>query len=118
MATPVKITLDKEREFLLNLNALKKFEESSGINILSLLKSFDPTKLTTDNLITLLWAGLSEKDSSITKEQVGELVGIENIFEIMNALSEALQKNLPQTLKDKVEGVKNDFLKKPVQTSS
>jgi len=80
----VQITLDKERNLLLNLNTMVKFEEITGKN---LLQSASFTDLSITDLRVLVWACLLHEDKELTLDQVGEMVDVDNLAEVSNKLA-------------------------------
>jgi hypothetical protein len=92
----VKITLDKERTMLFDLNALCELEEAFG-TIEEAFKALE--KMSMKAIRKLLYAALVHEDESLTEKQVGQLIDISNIQEVAVKIQEAFQASAP-----KVEG--------------
>lgn len=94
---PVKITLDKERSLLFDLNAFAAVEEVYE----SVDKAFeDLEKGKIKALRTLLWAGLLHEDENLTLKDVGRIVTLADMDKIAPAINEALQAALPKEAKN------------------
>lgn len=78
------IFLDKERELRLDLTALEKFHELTGINIIT--DGFTKEVLTPKNVKAFLWCGLYQNSPDLTLDDVGHLVTLAN----MNVVSDAI----------------------------
>jgi hypothetical protein len=88
----IKITLDRERTLSFSLNAMIRFEEVTGRNLLS--GSFRGTT-STKELRTLLWVCLLDEDEDLMEEEVGKLITINNITEITRMLNQMIEVSLP-----------------------
>lgn len=77
----VTINLDRERVLFYNLNALCALEEQ-GINVANLGEAVKMTQVR-----AILWAGLTHEDAALTLEEVGELITMENIQEVSEAIT-------------------------------
>jgi hypothetical protein len=94
----VIVHLDKDRELRLTLNAMKKFKEMTGIDFLN-IKSSNPMEglgLGIDEIITLIWLCFTHEDKELTQEQVGDMVHLGNINQIMDAMNKAMDNALPE----------------------
>lgn len=80
----VKINLDKERTLHYNLNALEKFEELTGVTVDKIGQSMSMKVLK-----ALVFAGLMFEDKKLTLEQVGDMIGMEDIQRVSEAIGEA-----------------------------
>lgn len=90
----VKVTLDKERTLLLNLNAMVSFEEVTGVSLMK--GTFKSSNMTPKDLRAMLWACLVHEDDTLTLEQVGSLVTVGNLMEITAKLNEAFEVAMPE----------------------
>lgn len=81
----VKIVLDKERVLKFNLNTLVDVEENLGISLADL-----GDNVSIKVMRGLLYAGLRHEDKSLTEEYVGELITMDNMGEVQEALSMAM----------------------------
>lgn len=94
MATPnvkrVTIDLDRPRVLLLNLNAYCLAEEITGRNY---MKSIED--LSFKDIRALLFAGLKHEDPNLTIENVGEMIDVNNLSVVSDALSAAFVTSMP-----------------------
>jgi len=89
-----KITLSDgvERELKYTLNALAILEERFG----SVDEAFD--RLDKNSVIAMrcvIWAGLIFDDKDITEEQVGNLIDLQYMDELVNGVSDAMSNDMP-----------------------
>lgn len=87
------IELDKKRKFVFNLNAMVDFEEETGTNLMAVGEEWSPS---IREVRALLWAGLNQGED-ITIEEAGNLITMENITEVTNALTEAIENSMPES---------------------
>lgn len=80
----VSIELDKVRNLHYNLNALERFEELSGVSIDKIGQQMS-MKL----LKILLFCGLIHEDKELTTEAIGEMIGMEDLTRVSEAIGEA-----------------------------
>ena len=80
----VKLNLDRERNLYFNLNSLELIEQLTGKPISQMNENLDMKSLK-----AVIYAGLIHEDSSLTLEDVGEIVGFENISEVSAAIGKA-----------------------------
>lgn len=81
----VKITLDKERTIKFTLNALIEVEDGLGHSLTELGENVSIRAVR-----TLLTAGLRHEDAGLTEEYVGNLITMDNMAEVQEALGEAM----------------------------
>lgn len=92
----VKITLNdgKERTIRFTLNALAELEDKFG----SVQAAFD--KLEKEKsmkaLRTILWAGLLHESPNITEQEVGNLIDLGYMAQLMESIGTALDNDLPK----------------------
>lgn len=79
----VTVTLDKVRTLKFTLNSLV-YAEENGVDIQNLGKG---VKL--KDLRTLLFAGLFHEDAELTESQVGNLIDMQNLPIVSEALNKA-----------------------------
>lgn len=77
-----KIFLDKERELRLTLGAMKRFHSLTGVNLMK--ETFK--EITPEIIEAFIWSCLVGEDSSLTLEQVGEMID----FKKLNTMTEAI----------------------------
>lgn len=90
MAKIVDITLDKERKIHFTLNSFRILEKDYGIKFDD-LKEFD-----FETIQAMLYVGLRTQDKSLTFEQVGDFVDLDNFEEVTKKVVEAFQSNSPK----------------------
>ena len=84
----VEIKLDKTRNLRFGMVALMKIEKSLG----KPFTTIDFDKLMYHELATIIWAGLSHEDASLTIDKVAELVDdYSNMQTVIAAMSEAME---------------------------
>lgn len=81
----VKVLLDKERTLKFTLNSLV-YAEENGVDIQNMGKE---GKVKLKDLRTLLFAGLMHEDKELTAEAVGDLIEMDKIAPISEALTKA-----------------------------
>lgn len=59
-------------------------------------KMVDKRKVNISDIITFMWAGFRAKQPLLTREDVGDLVTLDNLGDIMPKLTEAFTSSLPQ----------------------
>jgi hypothetical protein len=82
----VKIQLDKERTLKFTLNSLV-YAEEQGLDLQGM--NGKDAKLKLKDLRVLLVAGLMHEDKELTEESVGEMIDIQNLKPISEALNKA-----------------------------
>ncbi len=90
----VKITLDKERIISFDFNALVDIEEKygsldKGLGVLGNPKMKD--------IRYLLYLTLKGDDETLTEEKTGRLITLQNMNEVIEALSRSLEESLPNS---------------------
>lgn len=104
------IKLDKERELKFVMSTVKKLEDIIKEPFLKVLQDFIEVKnVTTDRIMTILWAALIHNDKDLT---------LEGLYDIFDNLDEQIPFNdLLQSLKDPVTvffaGGKEKNVKRP-----
>lgn len=94
----IPIQLDKERHLKFDLNAFAELEELYG----DINTAFEAMQKRSIKAIrAMLWCGLIHEDKSLTLEQVGEMVHLGNMNEVMNAITQAISEAMPEV--DKTE---------------
>ena len=106
----VKITLTDgvERTIKFTLNAMAELEDRYG-SVEEAFKQLDNNSIKAVRCI--LWAGLIHEDPDLTEQQVGNLIDIQYMQELMTSLGEAFDadmpepEKLPETAEPKLDGV-------------
>ena len=90
---PITLQDGKERHLRFTLNALALLEEKYG----SVEKAFEEVQKSNSviGLRYLLWAGLSWEDAELTEHDVGNLIDIGYMSDMMEKLGIALDDSLP-----------------------
>ena len=93
-AKTTKITLNDgvERELRFTLNAMAEMEERYG-TVDAAFEALDTGSIKAVRFV--LWAGLMHSDENLTEMQVGNLIDIQLMNEIMATMGEAMQADLP-----------------------
>lgn len=89
----VKVTLDKDRVLLFDLNAFIELEEKFG-TVDKALQALSDGSIKA--LRALLWAGLLHEDENLTEKTVGALIGLGDLQEVAQAINEAVMSALPE----------------------
>lgn len=89
----IPIQLDKERHLKFDLNAFAELEELYG----DINTAFEAMQRGSIKAIrAMLWAGLVHEDKNLTLEQVGSMIDMSNINEVVSAISKAISEAMPQ----------------------
>ena len=88
----IKVTLDKPRIIMFDLNALAAFEETTGRSVLNGLSL---EGLAVKDLRALFWAGLLHEDPDLTLQQVGAIVHPGNLMYIFKQINIAMGLAMP-----------------------
>lgn len=108
----VKITLTDgvERTIKFTLNAMAELEDRYG-SVDEAFKQLDNNSIKAVRCI--LWAGLIHEDPDLTEQQVGNLIDIQYMQELMASLGEAFDadmpepEKLPETAEPKLDGAQD-----------
>lgn len=108
----VKITLTDgvERTIKFTLNAMAELEDRYG-SVDEAFKQLDNNSIKAVRCI--LWAGLIHEDPDLTEQQVGNLIDIQYMQELMSSLGKAFDadmpepEKLPETAEPKLDGAQN-----------
>ena len=89
----VAITLDRPRVLRLPFNSLCALGKATGDNPLNpeFWQRFDDP----ERLRATLWASLIHEDPTLTIEQAGDLIAVDRVPEIANALATAITQAMP-----------------------
>lgn len=90
----IKIMLDKERTLLFDLNAFAELEEIYG-SVEGAMEVLEKGSMKA--IINMLWAGLVHEDETLTKKQVGAMLGIATLEGMTEQLMAALGEARPNT---------------------
>lgn len=94
-SVPITLQDGKERHLRFTLNALAELEDRYG----SVEEAFKKVEGGTSikALRTVIWAGLIWEDPDITEQDVGNLIDIAYMQEMIEALGGAFEADMPQT---------------------
>jgi hypothetical protein len=95
----VKIFLDKERTLRFDLNAMVKFEEITGRNILN--GAFSISGMSATDLRSMIYVCLSQDGDPLSIDQVGALISPDNMAVMAAKLNEAFEVASPPTPRTK-----------------
>ena len=93
-AKPMMITLSDgvEREMLFTLNAMAELEDRYG----SVEAAFEALERNSMKAIRcVLWAGLLHSDEGLTEQQVGNLIDVRYMNEIVESMNAAFDMSMP-----------------------
>ena len=90
----IKITLNDgvERTIKFTLNALAELEDRYG-SVDEAFKQLDNNSIKAVRCV--LWAGLIHEDPELTEQQVGNLIDIQYMQELMASLNDAFDSDMP-----------------------
>lgn len=93
---PIKRTIDLgdgvEREVSFSLNAMAELEEKYG----SIESAFDKIKAGSVAAIRfMLWCILIGEDDNLTEREVGNMINLTNLKDIMSTIMEVLEEQMP-----------------------
>lgn len=87
----VPVLLDKPRTIVLDINALCRVEEVTGISMLVGQPAFSSLRI----MRALIWAGLLHEDQTLTLERVGELIGEADTSDLLTSIMKAYDVAMP-----------------------
>lgn len=90
---PITLCDGVERELKFTLNALAELEDHYG-TVDAAFKALDGGSFKAIRFV--LWAGLVHADSALTEKQVGALIDVQSMPEIIEQLGNALDNDLPK----------------------
>lgn len=90
----VPITLDRERNMCMDLNALADFERVSGKSVMR--GGLDMESLNVADIRALLWACLVKDDESLSERQVGAMLHVGNLGAVTDALTRLFTDVMPE----------------------
>ena len=93
-AAAVKITLTDgvERTIKFTLNAMAELEDRYG-SVEAAFKQLDNGSIKAVRCI--LWAGLIHEDPDLTEQQVGNLIDLQYLQELMSSIGDAFDNDMP-----------------------
>lgn len=112
LVTPIPLTLDRPRAFLLDLRAMalaeREIAKAWGQPRASLFEVFQSGKsFGLTDLACLVWAGLSREDATLTVDGVLDLLGQHGIAAASAAIATAFREQLGATVGEAAEAPAN-----------
>lgn len=93
----VPIQLDKKRHLKFDLNAFAELEELYG-DMNAVFEAMQKGSIKA--IRAMLWAGLVHEDKELTIEQVGSMIDMSNINDVVETVSKAIGEALPKVEDD------------------
>jgi hypothetical protein len=93
---PVYLELDKKRQLIYDLNAFVEMEETYG-SVDEALNAMDKGSIKAIRFF--LWIGFLAEDPTLTLQQVGAMITLDNLVEIGNAITKTMESSLPDKSK-------------------
>jgi hypothetical protein len=90
--TPITLSDGVKRELKFTLNALAEMEDKYG-SVEEAFKALEKNSIKAIRFV--LWAGLLHTDENLTEQQVGNLIDVQCMEEIMSQVSTALNNDMP-----------------------
>jgi len=89
----VTITLDKERRLRLTLKGMIEFKKQTGKD---LLKGFDLSDMSIEDVSALAWACMLHEDKDLAYDDVLCLLDVTNLTPVINAVVQCINQSLPE----------------------
>ena len=99
---PIVLGDGKQRQLRLGFNALCRIEQALRISGSDIAKALAGS-VSLSVIRTILWAGLSHEDTSLTEEAVGELIDLAQLTYIGQKIAEAVEAAFPAEAASKKE---------------
>ena len=96
-ATPITLRDGVERELLYTLNALAEMEERYG-SVEECFKALESNSIKAIRFT--IWAGLLHTEENLTEQQVGNLIDVACLNNIVGTVTGALASDLPEQNED------------------
>ena len=90
----IPIVLDKERHLKWTMGGMEKFQEVTGIDVLS--GDADPASFTQKEIVPFLWACLLWEDRTLKLEDVKYMVDISKMMEFIQLIPGVINAAVPQ----------------------
>ena len=95
--TPITLCDGVERELKFTLNALAEMEDKYG-TVEEAFKKLDTGSMKAIRFV--LWAGLMHSDENLTEKQVGALIDVNSMEDLVKQLGNAFNSDMPAQLDD------------------
>ncbi|HBY19978.1 MAG: hypothetical protein A2Y24_06885 [Clostridiales bacterium GWE2_32_10] len=96
--TGIKINLDKERKLIYDLNAFCDLEEKYG-TVENAMQEIQKGSML--GIRYFLFLGLKNEDEQITEREVGKLITTENMKNVIDGITKAINISLPEASDEK-----------------
>ena len=98
----ISITLDRERNMRLDLNAMSTFEDLTGKSLFTIGEGFQEAK----HIRALLYSALKSGGEDIKLEEVGELITLDNFAMVQEQMQKLMTISYGKPSDDPIEGKK------------
>jgi hypothetical protein len=115
-ATSIVLSDGKTRTIRFDLNAMAEIEERYGNIQTAFSKLEEGGSMKAVRFI--LWAGLVHEDEALTERQIGGLIDIKELKDIMEKLGEALQADMPAVSAEEAAAAKAKLVAQGVPLSA
>lgn len=88
----VKVTLDRERTLKFTLNSFAELEEKYG-TVNEAMAKLEAGSMKAS--IFMIWAGLVHEDPELTPKQVGDMIEVHLLPELMESITAAMGQDMP-----------------------
>lgn len=102
MKKTISITLDRERQLRLDLNAMSTFEDITGKSLFTIGEALQEAR----NVRALLYAALKSAGEDITLDQVGENIGMHNFAIVSETIGKLMTASYGKPSDENDEGKK------------
>lgn len=102
MKKNISITLDRERNLRLDLNAMSVFEDVTGKSLFTIGEGLQEAR----NVRALLYAAMKSAGEDVTLEQVGENITMHNFSMVSEVISKLMTVSYGKPLDEAEEGKK------------
>jgi hypothetical protein len=94
----IPFTLDKERHLKWTMGGMEKFQEVTGIDVLS--GEAEPSKFTQKEIVPFMWACLIWEDRALKLDDLKFMVDIEKVTEFIELLPRVVAAAMPKGTAD------------------
>jgi hypothetical protein len=102
MRKNIVITLDRERQLRLDLNAMAEFEDLTGKSLFTIGEALQEAK----HLRALLFVAMKSAGEEITLSDVGNMIGLHNFNVVNDAVTQLMRVSYGSSDEEATEGKK------------
>lgn len=102
--TSITLSDGVERELKFTLNALAEMEDRYG-TVDAAFKALEANSIKAVRFV--LWAGMLHTEEGLTEQQVGNLIDIQCMEDIMSSIGTAMKNDMPEEGNDKAAALPN-----------